>query len=313
MLKRILSFLLAFQFGFIFLYFSHYNQRTSLYAQTIPTVTPTGSAATATSLPEPTATEDDGNTNPLPTTTNTPNPGATVASSPTTVLAATPEDGFFPTAEPCADPPTVQAFNTLNVREGPGTNYQIIDQLAFLEVRPIIGRSQYGQWWLIELANGDSGWVTNATGLSQGYIGNVPVVPAPPINGQTPTPGAPWQHTQNPLCTVTPTHTPSATPSATSTATPTATPTAVSPTSTPTGTITSTNNNEADAATRIAQSAATGEPTTDLATAYPPRPTATPLDIVTPASTPNFLPILGLILIVGGIFIAIVRRRLSNR
>jgi LPXTG-motif cell wall-anchored protein len=34
---------------------------------------------------------------------------------------------------------------------------------------------------------------------------------------------------------------------------------------------------------------------------------------VTPASTPNFLPILGLILIVGGIFIAIVRRRLSNR
>jgi LPXTG-motif cell wall-anchored protein len=54
-------------------------------------------------------------------------------------------------------------------------------------------------------------------------------------------------------------------------------------------------------------------PTQPLPTAYPPRPTATPLDIVTPASTPNFLPIAGFILIAGGLFIALARRKFSNQ
>ena len=306
MFKRKSFILIVLQFGLILLYLGYQKQWPSLYAQTIPTVTP-GSVATATSLPEATGTEGSGGTNPPPAATHTAQPGATAVPSPTSLLAATPEGGLLPTAAPCADSPTIQAADTLNVRQGPGISYQIIDQLVFLEVRPIIGRSQTDQWWLIELASGDSGWVANAPELAQGYIGNVPIVPAPPINGQTPTPGVPWQPTLSPFCTVTPTHTATTTASATPTATPTATHTAVTPTNTAT-------NNEADAATRIALSAMTIEATSTplpLPTAYPPRPTATPLDIVTPASTPDFLPIAGLVLIAGGIFVALIRRKFS--
>lgn len=311
MSKQKLFVLLALQLGLILLYSGYQRGRPSLFAQTIPTVTPPGPAATATSLPQPTATEGSGGTNPPPAATNTPQSGATVVPSPTSLLlAATPEGGFLPTALPCADSPTIQALNTLNVRQGPGLDYPIIDQLVVLEVRPITGRSQYEQWWLIELASGDSGWVADAPALAQGYIGNVPIVPAPPLDGQTATPGVPWQPTPLPFCTFTPTATATTTSSATPTATPTAaltaTPTAVPPTSTVI-------NNEADAATRIALSAVSVEITpTQLPTAYPPRPTATPLDIVTPASTPNFLPIAGFILIAGGIFIALARRKFSN-
>lgn len=313
MFKRTTLFiLLIFQFGLILLYFVSQKQQPLLYAQTIPTVTPPGPEATVTSMPEPTATEEGGSTNPPPpANTNTPAPSLTP--SPTSEFAPTPEDGFLPTAVPCTDSPTVQALNTLNVRQGPGLAYQIIDQLVFLEVRPIIGRSQYGQWWLIELASGDSGWVADAPDLAQGFIGNVPLVPPPAVNGQTPTPDIPWQPTPDPSCTVTPTNTVTATPSPTTTPTPTATPTAVSSTSTPTITSTPAASNEGDAATRIALSAVTIEPTPSLPTTYPPRPTATPLDVVSPASTPNFLPVVGLVLIAGGIFAAIVRRRFSNQ
>jgi hypothetical protein len=224
-------------------------------------------------------------------------------------LAVTPEDGFWPTAAPCSDSPTIQASNTLNVRRGPGLDYEIIAQIVFLEVRPIIGRSEYDEWWLVELASGDSGWVANSIGLSQGFVGNVPIVPAPAIDGETATPGVLWQPTQLPFCTVTPTHT------ATASATATATATALPPTGTATVTSTPASNNEADAATRIAAlAAATVESTpTQPPTAYPPRPTATPLDIVTPARTPDFLPIVGLVLVVGGVFVAIMRRRFGIR
>ena len=312
MFKRTTLFILApLHFGLLLLYFGYAARQPSLYAQTIPTVTPAEPAATATSPPEPTATEENGSTNPPPANTNTPSPGATSTPSPTSPFAPTPEDGFLPTAMPCADSPTIRASNTLNVRQGPGLNYQIIGQVVYLEVRPIIGRSQYGEWWLIELADGDSGWVADAPGLSQGFMGNVPLMAAPPINGQTPTPGVLWQPTLRPFCTVTPTHTATATPSMTATSTTTVTPTAVSPTPTPTVTHTPVAMNEGDAATRIALSSVTVQPTSPP-TAYPPRPTATPLDIVAPASTPNFLPIVGLILVAGGIFMAIARRRFSG-
>lgn len=326
--------LFIFLCSLIVLSFSHQSQLHTASGQTIPSPTPVPSDTpvvpttdTPTDTPEPsaTATPDDGGNgnNPQPTQ---PGPTATPTLIPASTLAPTPEGGYLPTAAPCDDSPTIQAFNNLNVRLGPGIDYDIIDRVIFYEVRPIIGRSQYGQWWLIELADGRSGWVADAVGLVQGYIGNVPVVAAPPLNGQTPTPGAPWQPTPRPSCTVTPTYTPSPTVTASPTPPPTATATAVSeatPTATtiseatPTLTVTpEATKNEAEAATRIASLAVSEDEPTPISearpTAYPIQPTATPLEEEVPARTPNLLPIVGLVLVAGGIFAAIARRQFSK-
>ena len=120
---------------------------------------------------------------------------------------------------------------------------------------PIIGRAEEAEWWLIQLADGGQGWVADNAVIVEGYISIVPALTAPPLNGQTPTPGAPWNPTPYPFCTVTPTHT--------------ATATAVPPTSTPEI------HTLPDAATN------TPIPPTETATAVPPtitsgKPTNTP-------------------------------------
>ena len=325
-----LTILLALQLSLILFFLNYQNQLQSVYSQTIPSPTPVSAPPTNTpvlpteaptdSAPATAVPTDDSGGDDDPTPANTAEPLPSATPIPASTLAPTPVGGFLPTARPCEDSPTIEAYNNLNIRQGPGTDYEIIGRVIFLEVRPIIGRSQYDNWWLIELADGTSGWVADATGLAQGYIGNVPIVPAPSINGQTPTPGPTWQPTPRASCTVTPTFTPS--PTASQTATPTSTPTTVpatatatvTPTQTPTTTSTPDLNNEAAAATRIAGLASAANATaTQVPTAYPPRPTATPLDVQTPESTPNLIPVAGLILIVGGLFAAIARRQFSKR
>ena len=332
--------LFALQCSLILFSLQHQNRPQHVHSQTIPSPTPdipptdtpippTPIPPTDTPIPIPTSTPDGnggGDSTPTSGSTPTTQAAATATLVPASTLAPTPQGGYLPTAAPCDDAPTIQAFNNLNVRQGSGTDYEIINRVVFLEVRPIIGRSQYDRWWLIELADGTIGWVADATGLSQGYIGNVPIIPAPPINNQTPTPGTPWQPTPRPSCTVTPTPTTTATATASTTPQPTFTATTISeatPTFTPSPTIAGTatldtTNNEADAATRIADAANLSvveqDPTaTQAPTAYPIQPTTTPLEEDIPDSTPNFLPVIGLILIAGGIFAAIARRQFSKQ
>lgn len=318
--------LFALQCSLILFVVHYHSPPQHLHSQTIPSPTPIV-AATDTSVPptattaittEPTATNDDGGNNPPPNNTAEPGSTPTFTPIPGSTFAPTPAGGFLPTARPCEDAPTIQAFNNLNVRQGPGTDYDMIDLVVFLEVRPIIGRSRYDSWWLIELADGTSGWVADATGLAQGYIGNVPIVPAPPLAGETPTPGPTWQPTPRATCTVTPTFTPSATATPTPTPSATSTATAVLPTATvtPTPTLASTStpdiNNEAAAATRIAALAVENATPTEIPPDYPVRPTATPLEGEATEGTPNFLPIMGLVLVVGGLFAALARRQFSK-
>jgi uncharacterized protein YraI len=118
---------------------------------------------------------------------------------------------ILPTAGACGEPPTVQAPTGVNVRTGPGTNYDVESGLLTGDVRPIVGRASNAQWWLIELAGGKLGWVADRTVTVQGYTGNVPLVAAPAIGNVTPTPGPIWQPTTNPTCVPTATATPEAT------------------------------------------------------------------------------------------------------
>lgn len=233
---------------------------------TIPTRTPTGSPVTNTPVPpgnQPTS-PPPANSTTVPATT----PTSTLIPA---TIAATPLGGFIETAVPCSGNPTVQAINTTRVRQGPGTEYAVMAELVYLEVRPIAARAAYAPWWLIILGDGRYGWVANDVVQVQGYTAIVPIAEAPPLNGGTATPGTPWLPTPNPTCTVTPIPTATATatllPSATPTSAeisqesvtplPPASPTTVPPTAT---------------ATVISQVTTAVETSTPIATAVPLNP-----------------------------------------
>jgi hypothetical protein len=272
--------------------------------QTVPTRTPTPPPE------QPTEPPDDGEEE-EPTAvppTLTPEATATSAATATSLVvtvAVTPVGGFRPTSIPCGNQPTVQARNTINVRRGPGADYDSIGSLLYLEVRPIVGRAADAAWWQIEWDDGLSGWVSDSVVVVQGYIAIVPVVPAPPINGHTPTPGTAWQPTPLPFCTVTPTATATATiqPTATGTATRIATVATTSPSASPTPTATSVIPTATPTATSEDQSVA------EANVVGTPQPTAAPLEVAPPASTPNFLPWAGLILLAAVIVVVLTRRR----
>jgi uncharacterized protein YraI len=141
---------------------------------------------------------------------------------------ATPEGGYVPTADACSANPTLIAdLSKVNVRSGPGLDYDTVGEILYLEVRPIIGRAADAAWWLTTTAEGDEGWVADAVVSVQGYAAAVPIVDTPLLpDGTTATPGAPWSPTPPPNCTPPPTATATTTPSATPTSSLTPSPTA---------------------------------------------------------------------------------------
>jgi hypothetical protein len=183
------------------------NSRTyrSVNQSTVPTRTPTSKPVT----PKP--------RDPSPTPQLSPTGQTEIPSSPTIDLVLTPEGGYLPTAVPCTEPPTVQALDTVNIRLGPSLDFELIGELVFLEVQPIVGRSEFVPWWLIELADKSTGWVIDEAVSVSGYIGNVPVADSDLAADATPSPQSTWAPTVEPQCTPLPTHT--QTPPATSTPT----------------------------------------------------------------------------------------------
>lgn len=238
---------------------------------TIPTRTPTPGPVANTPIPP---TNDPSNPPAATETPQTPDQTPTSTLIPAT-LAATPIGGFLETAVPCAGNPTVQAINTTRVRQGPDTQYNIMAELVYLEVRPIIGRAAYAPWWLILLSDGRHGWVSDDVVQVQGYTGIVPIAEAPPLNGTSPTPGTPWQPTPNPTCTVTPipTETATAVPSQTVPATATPVPEQVTPSIEPTDQPST----KPTAVPPTATATVIVQPTTAAETATP-EATAVPLD-----------------------------------
>ncbi len=70
---------------------------------------------------------------------------------------------------------------TLNLRQGPGTNYPVVGKLTQGAQAAIIGRNAAGDWYQVRPAGGSTGWVTGAPALVQvtGDLTAVPVVSAP--------------------------------------------------------------------------------------------------------------------------------------
>ncbi len=137
---------------------------------------------------------------------------AAVATQAAAAPTAPPEQEAAPTEAPAEVPteaptPTVVqvpevVINTqINVRGGPGTNYNIIGAANQGERFPVTGKNNDGTWWEINF-NGQTGWVFGelVTAQNAQAVAVAPNIPAPPpTNTPAPVPPTPVpQPTQPP-------------------------------------------------------------------------------------------------------------------
>ncbi len=155
---------------------------------------------------------------PLPTKTTTPPPSKTAVPTATT-KPATPTHTMIPsaTAEPSATPtslPTTTPSRTLaptytpvptetavpswlgvvsverlNVRTGPGIEYEVLATVDEGRQFELTGRLRNSSWWRICCINGESGWIiAEAMEIPEEAETAVVIVPAPTL-AASPTPG----------------------------------------------------------------------------------------------------------------------------
>jgi len=120
-----------------------------------------------------------------PTRTPTSAPAHTAISTatPTSILtsAATPT--------PIPQPEAIVATEALNVRSGPGVNYDKLRQVKEGEKLKIIGRTEASDWLKIVTSDGQEGWVAAKFVTVNTNLGRVVVAQAPPT--PTPVPATP--------------------------------------------------------------------------------------------------------------------------
>jgi uncharacterized protein YraI len=74
---------------------------------------------------------------------------------------------------------------TVNVRSGPGTNFNIVAQLQPNQTLPVLGQSN--GWYQIEVPGVPEAWVANSVVALSGICNNIPQVNTNGDNGQIPT------------------------------------------------------------------------------------------------------------------------------
>lgn len=91
-------------------------------------------------------------------------------------------EGGAPTPEP--DVPTATALEPINVRSGPGTAYLSYGIAPAGSTAIVVGVSEDGQWWVIQLPTDVSpegqGWVSGEF-VEVRNVENVPIIPPPPL------------------------------------------------------------------------------------------------------------------------------------
>ena len=118
-----------------------------------------------------------------------------------------------PTPEPTAAPAEVVINSQMNVRGGPGTNYNVVGAANQGQRYPVTGKNNDGTWWQIDF-NGQPGWVfaelvSTVNTESVAVAVNIPAPPpptatspapppAPPTNTPVPQPAAPQEQAPAP-------------------------------------------------------------------------------------------------------------------
>jgi N-acetylmuramoyl-L-alanine amidase len=76
--------------------------------------------------------------------------------------------------------PFVTSFRRVNVRSGPGTDFELLGMLRSGETAPITGRTEDNEWLQVEF-NDQPGWVAYFVVSVTGELENIPVVITPTI------------------------------------------------------------------------------------------------------------------------------------
>ncbi len=194
---------------------------------------------TSTRTRTPTAT---GMSTPSATPTETP----TLTETPTATETATITPTATPSSTPTPATPIAMVRRELAVRLGPGPEYPIVATINDEAVLSIVGISDDGSWFQVQLPDERLAWLAASVSLvdAAGDLAGVPIAQAPtytPTQTSTPTATSTATPTDTATYTPTPTDTPTYTPTPTATDTPTVTPTLTeTPTDTPTPTASST-------------------------------------------------------------------------
>jgi uncharacterized protein YraI len=109
----------------------------------------------------------------------------TVAVSATAPITDSQAAGTSPaTATPnTTSDPQVLAVGPVNIRGGPGTNYDVVAAMQTGQRANVTAKSPDGAWWQINLENGQSGWVFGQLVQTSGAVEEVAVasaIPTPP-------------------------------------------------------------------------------------------------------------------------------------
>ncbi|MCX7669234.1 MAG: SH3 domain-containing protein, partial [Anaerolineae bacterium] len=132
---------------------------------------PLPAAPVPTATPQPTAT-------PAPTATSLPTATSAPTATPLPTATPAPTATLAPTATEA--PPRVKVTSDqLNIRSGPGTAYPVVGRLQRDDEAKVIGKSEDGKWWQIEVKEG-KGWVSGEFVAPSGPVAGLPVVKAPP-------------------------------------------------------------------------------------------------------------------------------------
>lgn len=105
------------------------------------------------------------------------------AATPTAIALISPSATPEPPPTPVSTQPMVTTLGSLNVRGGPGTDYDVIGRLTQGQTLPITGRNNEGTWWQVAFPPGSNerGWVSaSAQFTAASNAATVPVVQAPP-------------------------------------------------------------------------------------------------------------------------------------
>ena len=125
---------------------------------------------------------------PAPTAQPTPPPAPTPTAQPTLVPTLPPTE--VPQATATSAPPATPGLTVMNdfvnLRAGPGTNYDLLGRLNRGQTAQVTGKSSDGQWWRVSV-QGRTAWVSGQFVQANDAAGAVSVAQAPPPPLPTPT------------------------------------------------------------------------------------------------------------------------------
>ena len=118
---------------------------------------------------------------PLPPTSTLAGPATTTHHTPQMAVLFSPTPLLTPTS---ISGPFLMVSETVNIRKGPGTAFDVVGQIPPNEKFPVIGK--FIDWWFIDLGENQKGWVYGPVNIVT-FVGDADIIPEI-ASPSTPTP-----------------------------------------------------------------------------------------------------------------------------